>query len=121
MPSKGNIREKLALIETQSLSLVADEMVKESDKCQTITHAIDRTTKRSMGTFATQGIHIGQNVPFPLPLMGIAGESTDDVAMQIDFAFEILAATKGTTAKELYKNVDVHMTYSTDFNKGIAE
>ena len=85
------------------------------------TAAIYSITKKRAGTFATQGIHIGQNVPFPLPLMGIVGESTDDVAMQIDFAFEILAATKGTTAKELYKNVDVHMTDSTDHNKGIAE
>jgi hypothetical protein len=121
MPSKGNIRDKLTLIETQSLSLVADEMVNRSNEGRMITHAIDSTTKKNVGTFATQGIHIGQEAPLPLPLMGIVGESTNDVALQIDFAFEVLAATKGTEAKELYKMVDVHMTDSTEHNKGIAD
>ena len=38
MPSKKNIREKLALIETQSLSLVANEMLDQSGKGRMITH-----------------------------------------------------------------------------------
>ena len=121
MPSKGNIRDKLTLIETQSLSLIADEIVNRSNEGRMITHAIDSTTKKNVGTFATQGIHIGQESPLPLPLIGIVGESTDDVALQIDFAFEVLAVTKGTEAKELYKMVDVHMTDSTEHNKGIAD
>ena len=46
---------------------------------------------------------------------------TDDVAMQIDFAFEILAAIRGITVEELYQTVDCHMTDSTKHNKGIAD
>ena len=43
-----------------------------------------------------------------------------DIALQVDFAFEILAAAKGTTAAEIYKSVDTHMTDSTEHNKGFA-
>ena len=121
MPTNKNIREKLSLIETQSLSLVADEVLQQSEDGRMITHAIDSTTKRRVGTFATQGIHIGQDIPFPLPLCGIVGESTVDVALQIDFGFEIVAATRGISVEELYKTVDCHMTDSTEHNKGINE
>ena len=87
---------------------------------RTITHTIDSTTRRSVGKFATQGIHIGQNVPFPLPLVGISGESTQEVALQIDFAFEVLSACRGISVEEIYKTIDLHMTDSVEHNKGIA-
>ena len=121
MPHYRNVLEKLKLIEAQSLSLVVEEVQKQSSEGRMITHAIDSTTKKRAGTFATQGLHIGQDIPFPLPLCGIVGESTDDVAMQIDFAFEILAAIRGITVEELYQTVDCHMTDSTKHNKGIAD
>ena len=56
-----------------------------------ITAAIDSTSKKRAGQFATQRIHIGQNVPFPLPLINICGKTTEDIAMQVDLGFEILA------------------------------
>ena len=34
----------------------------------------DSTTRRGVGQFIEQGIHIGQNTAFPLPLLGIRGE-----------------------------------------------
>ena len=56
-----------------------------------------------------------------LPLMVIHGESTADIAQQVDFGFEVLAKIKGVEAREIYKEVDVHMTDSTEHNKGVAK
>ena len=78
-----------------------------------ITDAIDSTTKQRVGQFATQGIHIGQNVPFPLP--------TEDIAMQVDLEFEILAVVKKKPVEDIYKLVDTHMTDSTVHNKGLLQ
>ena len=121
LPDKRNIREKLNLIEAETLSNAVSEIskAKESED-RAITHAIDSTTKKRVGQFATQGIHIGRNVPFPLPLIGIAGETTEDIALQVDFGMEVLAAVQGKYAKEVYKLVDVHMTDSVGHNKGLA-
>ena len=99
--------------------MVADELLsKEID--QTVTHSIDSTTRKSVGTFVTQGVQLGQESPYPLPLMVIHGESTADIAQQVDFGFEVLAKIKGVEAREIYKEVDVHMTDSTEHNKGVA-
>ena len=62
-------------------------------------HAIDSTTKKGVGQFAAQGIHVGQDSPFPLPILNIHGESTEDIAMQVDMGFEILAAVRGSRWK----------------------
>ena len=121
IPGRSNIRDKMDLIETQSLSLVVDELGMQSRQGRMVTHAIDSTTKKRVGQFATQGIHVGQNVPFPLPLMNICGESTADIALQVDFGFEILAAVKGEPVENIYKLVDAHMTDSVEHNKGFAE
>ena len=120
MPDRKNIRDKLNLIEVESLALVVDEVRVGAESGRMITSAIDSTTKKRAGTFATQGIHIGQNVPFPLPLMNICGESTEDIAMQVDFGFEILAAVKKEPVEDIYKMVDAHMTDSVSHNKGFA-
>ena len=84
-----------------------------------ITAAIDSTTKKGVGQFATQGLSIGRNTPFPLPLLPICGESTEDVASQVAMGMEVLAAVKGIPAKEVYEMVDVHMTDSVSHNKYI--
>ena len=110
----------LQLIEVETLSFAVSKISTANESGSAITAAIDSTTKRGVGQFATQGIHIGRNDPVPLPLMGISGESTQDVALQVDFAMEILAAVSGKTAQEVYKNIDVHMTDSVSHNKGIA-
>ena len=71
-----------------------------------ITGAIDSTIKRKAGQFATQGIHISQNVSFPFPLMIICGEreTTEDLD------FEILDAIKKEPVEYIYRLVDAHMT-----------
>ena len=76
MPDRRNIREKMELIEAETLDLAVNKIIDAKEAGHTITHAIDSTTKKGVGTFATQGIHIGRNCPIPLPLMGISGEST---------------------------------------------
>ena len=121
MPHHSNILDKLKLIEAQSLSLVAEEMEVQSEGGRMLTHAIDSTTKKRVGTFACQGVHIGQNSPLPLPLLSICGETTEDIAMQTDFAFEVLSAVHGQPKEEIYKMIDTHMTDSTDHNKGFAK
>ena len=59
LPTKRNIREALNLIEAQSISLTADKISDESDAGRMTTHAIDSTTKKRVGQFAVQGVHIG--------------------------------------------------------------
>ena len=86
-----------------------------------ITHAVDSTTKKGIGQFAVQGIHIGKELPFALPLTNICGEKTDDTALQVDLMFEILAAVKKQPVEELYKHVDTHITDSTEHNKGFSK
>ena len=67
------------------------------------------------------GIHVGQNVPFPLPLLPICGETTEDVALQTGFAFEILAAVHGLSKEVIYKLINAHMTDSVEHSKGFAK
>ena len=86
-----------------------------------LTHATDSTTKKGIGSFAASGIHIGKNVPFPLPLIPICGEATTDIAEQCSLMFEILSVVDGMTPESLYDElIDAHMTDSTDHNKGFA-
>ena len=118
LPAKPNIRQALNLLEAESLSLTADEVMCKSNDGRMITHAIDSTTKKRVGQFAVQGIHIGQELPFPLPLTNICGETTEEIALQVDLGFEILAAVKGKPVEEIYKHVDAHITDSTEHNKG---
>ena len=121
LPTRKNIKEKLNLIEAETLAFVVDEVRSGAEEGRMITAAIDITTKKRAGQFTTQGIHIGQNVTFPLPLMNISGETTEDIAMQVDLGFEILAAVKKEPVEDIYRLVDTHMTDSTSYNKGFAD
>ena len=69
MPHHRNIMDKLKLLEAQSLSLVAEEMSTQSESGRMLTHVIDSTTKKRVGTFACQGVHIGQNSPHPQKIL----------------------------------------------------
>ena len=96
-----NIRSKLQMIEAETLSHVVDVITSAKESGRAITAAIDSTTKRGVGTFATQGLSVGQDCPLTLPLLGISGETTEEVALQIDMGFDILAICSGSTAKEV--------------------
>jgi hypothetical protein len=120
-PNNRNIRTANQMIESQSLSLTVDDLEQKKKEGRMITHASDSTTKRSVGQFMVQGIHVGQETPFPLPILPIHGEKTEDIAMQVDMGFEILAAVRRVKAEEIYSLVDTHMTDSNEHNKGFSE
>ena len=86
LPDIRNIRSKLQLVEAETLNLVVSSITEAKNAGRAITASIDSTTKKGVGQFATQGIQIGRNCPVPMPLMGISGETTEEVALQVDFA-----------------------------------
>ena len=121
VPTNRSLRTALQQIEAQSLSLVVDKLEDEKQKGRMITHASDSTTKKGVGQFIVQGLHVGQNTPFPLPILPIHGETTHDIAMQVDMVFEILASVRGVSVEDVYKLVDTHMTDSTEHNQGFSK
>ena len=68
-----------------------------------------------------QGLHIGQENPFPLPVLPIHGVKTEDIAFHVDMGLEILALVKGVSVEDVYKIVDTHMTDSTEDNKDFSK
>ena len=69
LPNIRNIRIALQQIETQSLSLVVDMLMMEKEKGRMVIHASDSTTKKGVGQFIVQGLHVGQDCPYPLPIL----------------------------------------------------
>ena len=83
MPSFRSVQEAMVLMETQALSQTVDRMEEGREDGKMVTHSIDSTTKKAIGQFAAQGIHIGRDSAIPLPLINICGESTEDIALQV--------------------------------------
>ena len=100
-PSHGNIRASLEEIEAQSLCQVVEKLEEQKLTGKMVTHASDSTTKKGVGQFMVQGLHIGQENAFPLPILQIYGETTEDIAMQVDMGFEILALVRGVSVKDV--------------------
>ena len=50
-----------------------------------------------------QGLHVGQDCPYPLPILSIHGEAMEDIAMQVDMGMEVVAAVRGMKVEEIYK------------------
>ena len=48
-------------------------------------------------------------------------KKTEDIAMQVDMGFEILALVRGVSIKDVYSMVDTHMTDSTEHKKAFAK
>ena len=121
LPHEKNLRVAAQQIEAKGMACMVEELRNAKDEGRMLTHATDSTTKREVGKFSVSGIHIGQNVPFPLPLIPVCGETTEDIAEQCKLIFEILAVVDGKTPDDLYSElVDTHMTDSTEHNKGFA-
>ena len=121
LPVKSGIREALKQQEAQDLDLIVDELERGKEEQRPLTHFTDSTTKKGVGKFAAQGIHIGRDAPYPLPILPIDRETTEDVAMQVSMGLSMVAAVRGVTSDELYKMIDTHMTDATEHNKGLAE
>ena len=109
------------MLEAQSLDLLVDRMEQGKAEGRTLTQYTDSSAKKHVGAFNAQGIHIGKDNPFPLPILPIEGETTEDNAMQTDMAFSLLAAVQGVEESEIYKLVDVQMTDITEHNKGFSQ
>ena len=122
LPHQKNMRKAFRMIEAQGMACMVKELREAKNEGRMITHATDSTTKKGIGQFAASGIHIGKNVPFPLPLIPVCGESTSDIAEQCSLMFEILAVVDNVSHEDLYEQlVDAHMTDSTEHNKGFAQ
>ena len=65
-----------------------------------------------MGQFIGQGIHIDQSTAFPLPLLGISGETKEDIAAQLGIGMEILVVVSGTPVEELLSKVDTILKWT---------
>eukprot|EP00731_Ephydatia_muelleri_P029072 Em0020g716a len=82
LPNIRNIRIALQQIETQSLSLVVDMLMMEKEKGR-----MDRLS-----------------LPSPLPILSIHGETTENIAMQVDMGMEMVAAVRGVKVEEIYNS-----------------
>ena len=119
-PTARNVRLALQLQEVEGMARTVETVVEGSEGGSAITHASDSTSKKGAGQFIVQALHIGQTTQIDLPILPIFGETTEDIAIQIDMGLEILAASKGLKSKDIYSMVDSHMTDSTEHNKGIS-
>ena len=83
LPDKRNIREALKMQEAQDLDLMVDQLEKGKEEDRPLTLFADSTTKRGVGQFVAQGIHVGRDTPYPLPILSIDGETTADIVLQV--------------------------------------
>lgn len=120
LPTRKAIRNMLARIEVQSLKLAADKIVNLSES-DVITHATDSTTRKKVGCFAPQGLHVNQETYIPLPTLQLGSETTKNISDSIATGFEMMAVASDYSASDLYSTVDLHMTDATAHNKGVAK
>ena len=83
LPDPRNMREAIKMQEAQDLDLMVDQFEAGKAADKPLTHYSDSTTKARVGQFVAQGIHVGRDPPFPLPILSIDGETTEDIAMQV--------------------------------------
>ena len=120
LPTRKAIRYMMDRVEAKSLKLIAEKLVSVKKTEDVVTHATDSTTRKKVGCFAPQGLHINRNLYLPLPTMEIASETTHNVSESVVTGFKILEAASDHSAEDLYACVDLHMTDATAHNKGIA-
>ena len=102
---------------------MASEIITRKKSGETITHASDSATKKAVGKFHVSGIHVNRQKALPLPIVPVSGEAREDIAEQAALGFQILAAACNPPMdpRELYKEVDLHMTDSVSHNKFLHE
>lgn len=104
--------------EVHSFKLAAEKLVGLKETDNIVTHAPDSTTRKSLGCFIPQGLHVNKDTYIPLPTVQMGSETTKNVFESIVTGFKILATASDHTAEELYSYVDLHMTAH---NKGVAK
>ena len=88
-PHERNVRSATRQIEVKGMCCMGDELGGAKHDDRMLTRATDSTTNKGIGSFAASGIHIGKNVPFPLPLIFICGETTTDIAEQCSLIWQL--------------------------------
>ena len=76
LPTRKAIRNNLKKMEAYSLNLDANEILNTKDENVLVTHATDSTTRKRVGSFAPQGIHINRDRYLPLPTLCLSSETT---------------------------------------------
>ena len=123
LPSEKMVRIMAERIEAHGLASEANEIITRAKSDVTITHASDSTTKKAVGKFHVSGIHLNNQKPLPLPVVPVSGETREDTADQAALGFQILAAACNPPMdpRDLYKEVDLHLTDSVSHNKFLHE
>ena len=122
LPHSTTVLRNLNLGEVKRLDMINEKIEKlKEEKEKMLTWAQDSTTRKRVGTYSVSGLHFGKDVVIPLPTLPVTSETAANVADTHSAHLEILAAAGGTSASELYKNVDCHMTDSVSHNKQIAQ
>ena len=93
-PAARNVRTALQLQGVEGLSMALDKVQEGKQQGRAVTHDGDSTTKKGAGQFIVQGLNVGQETRFDLPILPVFGETTEDIALQCDMALEILAQTQ---------------------------
>ena len=120
LPITKNQRIMVNKIEAYCLKLIGDRVIKADSEGATITHATDATTRKIVGTFAPQGLHINNKEFLALPTLQLSSETTDNITDSVIVDFKMIEAASGHSAESLYSAVDVHMTDATAHNKGLS-
>ena len=121
LPHRTTVLQNLNLGEVKRLDMIVQKIESlKKDQETMLTMAQDSTTRKQVGTYSTSGIHLGKNIVVPLPTLGVTSETSKNVAETHATHLEILAAAGGTSASEVYKSIDCHMTDSVSHNKHIA-
>ncbi|KAH3729443.1 hypothetical protein DPMN_055414 [Dreissena polymorpha] len=116
-PRPRSIRSALQNIEAQSIFLVVEKLEKaEKEKGKMIMHIENPHIKG----YQVQRLHVGQNCPFPLPILPIHQATTEDIAMQLDMRYKILALVRGVSVEDVYELAGAHLTDITEHNKGFS-
>ena len=96
-------------------------IISEKAEGRMVTLASDSTTRRGVGQFQGQGVHIGAGSSIPLPLLSIHNETREDIADQLGMGLEILSICSGEPVESLAATVDTLLTDSVEHNKGVNE
>ena len=120
-PGKKHIVESLSKIEAHSLSLMVDLVTDGKAEGRMVTLASDSTTRKGVGQFQGQGLHIGNGSAFPLPLLSISNETKEDIAEQLGMGLQVLSICSGEPVDSLAAKLDTLLTDSVEHNKGVNE
>ena len=121
MPSPAAVSKMMKNIQVGTLKLAAQRVSEAKTDGAVISFATDSTTRKGVGKFAPNGLHINKEEYIPLLTLPIASETRENNAEAVVTSFDLLAVGSSCSKEDLYRNVDVHLTDSTAHNHGVTE